>query len=205
LDANQTPIIHPKTPEAAWYHEHRYLPKVVKKLTEADELPFSVFFCGPQESNNPVTKKREDIAHSLGEMKGMDIVLGEEFCHDIKKIEKEQNHPIAPDNVYEQAAAQKADLVVILRSSYGSVAEMHEFLAQPQIAHKTWVFADKVHDNGYSSNGWLKLHENAEGKVRYFKSPDDIDQCHLKTQVIEIVQNSRIRKWYYSQYAKGVN
>jgi len=85
--------------------------------------------------------------------------------------------------------------VVLFRASYGSVAELHDFLADREIAQRLWLFADKAHKNGYSSNGRVISYEKTQRPVIYYDNPDDIIKCAILTRVLEIADDHRVARF----------
>ena len=43
------------------------------------------------------------------------------------------------------------------------------------------------------------MHEQTEHKVYYFTSPDDLEKCYLKTNIVQLAENIRTAKWMRSK------
>lgn len=194
--SNLSPLV-PKTPEAAAYHHDVFVPYIYEKLQEAiKKVQLSILVCGPNiaDEDNPLAKKRTDTINRLRE-DGFDAYTGEEIVAELSKLDEENEKPEKPADVYEMIAARRSDLVVIFRSSFGSVAELHDFLADKEIANRLWLFADKKHKQGYSSNGKVISYEKTQRPVIYYDNPKDIDKCALLTRVLDIAHDHRVAKY----------
>lgn len=86
------------------------------------------------------------------------------------------------------------DYVVCLMASPGSIGEVHDFGTEPKIASKMMVCIDRRHKHGYSANGVLKIFQGMNGKLDWFRSPNDLDECHLAGRVIEQIRCVAYRK-----------
>ena len=196
LSSNLSPLI-PKTPEAAEYHNDVFVPHIYKKLQEdLKRVQLSILICGPDitTDNNPLAKKRKDTINSLRE-NSYDAYTGEEIVEELSKLDKQNERPEKPAHIYEMMAARNSDVVVIFRASYGSVAELHDFLADKEIAQRLWLFVDKKHKKGYSSTGRVVIYEKTQRPIIYYDNPEDIDKCTLLTRVLDIADNNRVAKF----------
>lgn len=192
-----SPLI-PKTTKAAEYHQQVFLPKVADRLQQLSRVPLSVFVCGPSSEADPLAKKKLDIINAFRE-KDYDAYTGEEVVKELKTRDTKAGRPVRTDNVYEREVARSSELVIMLRVSYGSVAEFHEFFSVPEIANHLYVFVDEEHYDSYSTVGALSMHEKMYGKVLRYKSPDDIEKCSLVGRSLEIAEMHRAAKWLSEQ------
>jgi hypothetical protein len=181
------------TQKAAQYHSLVYMRNIAARLDELQQETLTIFVCGPSERSNPLTKKRYDTVNAL-RADNHSAIIGEDEVPRLIKIDEEHGRKPKPFNNYERLLADECDLVIVFCASPGSIGETHEFLSAPNIAQKTLVYADEVHKSGYSAKGALTEHERLYGKVIYYKYPDDIEQCNLKTQIIDRVEDLKIAK-----------
>ena len=195
-DIKLSPLI-PKTPEATKYHQDVFVPHIYEKLqTRIKEIQLSILICGPKlyGDNNPLANKRKNTINQL-RLESFDAYTGEEIEQELSEYDAKDNQPRKPAHIYEMIAARNSDLVVIFRASYGSVAELHDFLADREIAQRLWLFVDKAHKSGYSSNGRVVTYENTQRPVIYYDNPEDIEKCTLLTRVLDIANNHRVAKF----------
>lgn len=195
-DSNLSPLV-PKNAKAAKYHTEIFVPQLYQQLQDKiRNTQLSILICGPnlEDPNNPLAKKRADTINELRK-ESFDAYTGEEIVSELGEMDEQNGYSTKPAHIYEMVAARNSEIVIVFRSSYGSVAELHDFLSDREIAHRLWVFADEAHKQGYSSNGRIISYEKNQRPVNYFKSPEDIDECKLLTAVIEIANNHRIAKF----------
>jgi hypothetical protein len=105
--------------------------------------------------------------------------------------------------IREFAQAQTADLILVIQSSFGSTAEVHDFAHFDRLGSKTIIFVDQDAGTGYSALGLLTELQSRYGNVHSYKYPDDIYSCHLLSTATERVQVMRRLKWL-SRHAKGL-
>ncbi len=194
MDDNSPKDPIPKSPKAKDFHQRIYLPRIAKGLEEMRSQPVAVFVCGPTEDSQALTQKKIDTVTALREL-DHDAYLGEELVAELSRQDAEAGSPIQTANTYELIAASKSDLVVVFCASPGSIGETHEFLSVAAIGQKTLIFIDEKYGNGYTSVGILALHQKLYRPLLTYKSPEDIDNCTLKGEVIEWVQNYQSAKW----------
>ncbi len=88
----------------------------------------------------------------------------------------------------EKIQIEKADLVVMLRVSYGTTGEFHDFYNNPDCARKMCVFFDGRHKDSYTHNGSDETFVTLGGKLVEFSYPDDIVNCNLLGMVNDYVR-----------------
>lgn len=187
------PPLRPLTPKAAKYHEDVFLTNVCAKLDELHNVPLEIFVCGPNEGDNPLTKKRFDTVDTLRQL-GHAAFVGEEEVQKLAELDEAKGRRAKPSNYYERLLADHSELIIVFCSSPGSIGETNEFLGAPAIARKTLVCIDEAHENGYIANGVIKAHETLTSNVIRYKSPDDIVSCKLKSTVLERVEAIQLAK-----------
>lgn len=193
---NLSPLI-PKSKEAIEFHNNIFLPFLSKRLQEKlNEVNVSIFVCGPDvnDKDNPLCQKRIDTINKLREQK-YDVFTGEEIVQEMIKQDLKNGQPEKPVHLYEMTAAGSCDMVILFRASYGSVAELHDFLSDNEIAERLWIFADIAHKKGYSSNGRVVTYEMTHRPVNYYTAPQDIEQCRLLSNILKIAYYHRLARY----------
>jgi len=110
-----------------------------------------------------------------------------DFCEDVWKPEKLAATGLNL-SVAEFLQAKAYDYIVCLMASAGSIGEVHDFARDKRLAAKMMICVDRRHKQGYSAQGVLRIFEGLHGKIDWFKSPDDIKQCHLATRVLDQIR-----------------
>lgn len=90
-------------------------------------------------------------------------------------------------SVAELLQAREYEYIVTIMGSPGSIAEVHDFCREPEIAHKMTICINEEHLSGYSGQV-LHIFEGNHGRIEKFKFPDDIIGCHLLGRVVEQVE-----------------
>lgn len=190
----------PLKPQAIRYHNEMF-PKMMESVDQLTKTPISVFICGPSDETNPITQKKIDI---INDLRGREVtaLIGEEEVAVLKAHDREAGKMEKTDNAYEIVIAKTCDLVIVIRSSPGSIAETHEFIGHPDVSYKTAICIDKTDSEGYSSTGLVAQHRKLQHPIFEYTFPDDIDSCRLKTQLVEWVQTHQIAK---GCQVKGLN
>jgi hypothetical protein len=78
--------------------------------------------------------------------------------------------------------------------SPGAIGEVHDFAKTRHLACKMMVCVDEQHKDGYSAGGALRIFEGLNGKLDWFKAPQDLTECHLATRVLRQVEKAREAK-----------
>lgn len=177
----------PKSTRAKDYHDNVYLPKMEKTLKEIEQLPLSIVIWGPDSSGESILyEKRVQILNELRK-KGFDAFFSEEV-----KVE-EFDH--LPQKTQEFVQAMAADLIIILRCSYGSVAEFHDFSDYRKIAGKMYVFVDEQTKDSYSSQGAVEELNELYRKVESYKYPEDLKTCSLLAKILSLTRKIQHTKY----------
>ncbi len=96
--------------------------------------------------------------------------------------------------------AHRADFIVVLYSSPGSIAEVHDFGALLKIlGTKMMVFVDSRHTQGYGYSRLLSELKAEFANVNHYTHPEDITVCHLMAAVDKKLGRLRIAKWWAAQ------
>jgi hypothetical protein len=107
-------------PRAREHYEKRFLPKYKRYINQVNETPLTLLVWGPGKSGGDLYSKRLQIRGLLRE-RGFAAVFSEE-------IEKDCPVPGFSSKARELLQACSADLIVVLHCSFGSVAEVHDFV-----------------------------------------------------------------------------
>lgn len=166
----------PKTKRAKKFHETIFLPIMKKILTEIKRTQLSILIWGPSKSNELMYKKRVDILNELRK-KDHDAFFSEELTK-----ESEGNKSIS-HKAQEFIQASAAELIIILRCSYGSVAETHDFADYKKIASKMLIFVDEETKQSYSNQGAIRELGELYRRIEVFRYPDDIVACNLLKKI----------------------
>ena len=99
-------------------------------------------------------------------------------------------------SVAEYLEAMSFDYVVCLMASPGAIGEVHDFAHKPGIATKMTICIDQDHEEGYSAHTVLRVFEGLHGRIDWFKTPEDIRDCHLATRVVsQVTKLAEARQW----------
>jgi hypothetical protein len=85
-------------------------------------------------------------------------------------------------------------MIVVLQTSYGSVAEVHDFSSFRVIDYKMLIFIHEKTTDGYSYKGALTELKKLYNNVETF-SDDDVVQCHLLAKVLDKVNVLQMVKY----------
>ena len=179
----------PRSDRAQKYHDNIYRPRRDELIRRIEKTPLSIVIWGPGEGGGPLYNKRVDILNQL-RANGLDAFFSEEESQD------PQLSTLPSEKAKEYVQASVAELVVVLRVSYGSVAEVHDFADFHDIASKMLVFVDSKTFEGYSTMGAIKELRELHGKIESFHYPEDINNCKLLTSVINkvrLMQHAKFR------------
>lgn len=162
--------------------------EIFKDIKRKSEL--NIVIWGPCFSKDPkiqkIYEKKKQIQKIIGDL-GHNIVIGEED-ELVKKLQK------SGLNLYsaEYIEATNADYIVCFMASPGSIGEVHDFATK--FTHKMMICINAEYNEGYSAGGILSIFEGKNGKLDWFKYPEDIDECHLAGRVIKQIQRVRQAK-----------
>ena len=118
---------------------------------------------------------------------GLDANFSEEISKQMNNIFSEKGK--------EFIQAMAADLVIILRCSYGSLAELHDFADYKSIAGKLYIFIDEESMDSYSSLGAVSDLDKLYRKIEKFRFPDDVSKCNLLGRIIDFVIKIQYTKY----------
>lgn len=181
------------SPRARQFLEKEFKPKYKRFLKAAKKIMLVILVWGPSASTSSsygrrLYRKRLKIRNALRK-RGFCAVFSEELKAKGNKEESLKS--------IEYAQAEAADLVVVIESSPGSLAEVHDF-ADKAVNYKMLVFVDESVKTGYPYQGALRDLNDAYDNVKTFKYPEDIAECHLLTQVVKKAEALR-RLAYYNE------
>ena len=147
-----------------------------------NRIRLKILILGPGSGGGNVYKKRCEIRELIKS-------LGHEadFCEDILK-----NQVLVASglnlSVAEYILAKTYDYIVCLMASPGSIGEVHDLARHKKLACMMMICIDSQHEGGYSAKGILRIFEGLNGKIDWFISPADINQCHLATRVLDQIK-----------------
>lgn len=104
--------------------------------------------------------------------------------------------------INEYIQAGNADYIILIPSSPGSVAELHDFVVYRSIVSKMLILMDKKFNNGYSSKGELVLVEKKGAEVVWFDNNELGERC-LIDKVLRIVQKVQYAKFMQDELNKN--
>lgn len=179
-----------RTAEAVDHHTF-FRKRYLDYLDKVKNTPLSVLVWGPSlKGQSPLSEKRKSIINEL-RSHGFDAFASEE----LQNMEYEAGYSNMPLNVKEYLQACAADIVVVLQASVGSTGEVHDFAPYQNIAPKLVVFVDEHIINGYSGGGALRILRVNGGTVINYRNPQDIEECHLLSLVVECVRERQYAKF----------
>jgi len=182
----------PLSPRAQQFFEHVFKPRYDALQQAVRQTPLVILVWGPGASAGDLYQKRLQIRDELRRL-GHAAMFSEELAGGTPAGMSQKG--------IEFLQAQAADLIVVMQTSYGSVAEVHDFASYRVVNFKMLIFIDERAQDGYSYRGALSELKTLYGNVETFKYPDDITQCHLLRKVIEKVNVLQMVKYRDEQNA----
>lgn len=174
------------SPEAKRHYED-YVRWLREDFAEAEATSLVVLVWGPGSSaGGELFKKREEIRGKL-RTRG-DVAL---FSEELDEVCRAFSASIRVRELFE---ARRADFIVALYSSPGSIAEVHDMART--LGTKMLIFIDSRHTGGYGFSGLLGELKSSFNNVETYEFPKDIDECHLMAAVEEKLKNLRLSKWW---------
>lgn len=151
-----------------------------------------VLIWGPGEGDKELYKKRKEIKERISASGHI-----AHFSEDVWTQEALERTGLNL-TVAEYLQAKAYDYIICLMASPGSIAEAHDFAKDKKIAHKMMICIDSNHSAGYSANGMLKIFEGNNGKIDWYKVPNDLLECHLATRIYRQIENVTHARQYES-------
>ena len=182
----------PLSPRAQQFFDQVFKPRYDALQQAVRQTPLVILVWGPGASAADLYQKRLQIRDKLREL-GHAAMFSEDLAGSTSDHFSQKG--------IEFLQAQAADLIVVMQTSYGSVAEVHDFASYRIINFKMLIFIDERAQDGYSYRGALTELKTLYGNVETFKYPDDITQCHLLGKVLEKVGVLQIVKYRDQQNA----
>jgi hypothetical protein len=176
------------SPAARDYYERRFLPAYREMLRAVQATPLTVLVWGPGPDAADLYAKRLHIRDEL-RRDGIAAVFSEE-------IDIQVPGTGVSAKMRELLQALSADLIVVLQSSPGSIAETHDFAEFVRdVGSKLMVFIDAKAVDGYSYTGALAELQVLFHNVHTYTAPQDLTECNLLAAVREVVRVLRHLKW----------
>ncbi len=157
-----------------------------ERIREASTVSLSILIWGPAESDSDLYRKRVQIRHTL-RLLGHVARFSEEWD---TAAEESSTWTV---NRKEFIQTQLVDWIIILYSSFGSVAETHEIGNLDQLKLKLLVLVNQEHTGSYGARGLLKNLELYNRVVKY--TTQDLLSCSLMTRIIQETEIRQIEKW----------
>lgn len=173
-------------PRAQEYFDRVFKPQFDALMQEVRRTPLVILVWGPGESAGDLFRKRLQIRNELRRLGHVAM-----FSED---LESSRQAGVSQKGI-EFLQAQAADLIVVMQTSYGSVAEVHDFASFRVVNFKMLIFIDESAQDGYSYRGALAELRAQYNNVETYKYPDDIVQCNLLHKVIEKVDVLQMVKY----------
>jgi hypothetical protein len=148
----------------------------------------NVLILGPAPSPDPVYRKREQIRDLVSGL-GHDAFFPEDLLSK-KEIERSGLDLTS----LEELLVRKADYIVCLMASPGTVGEAHDFASDDTIAKKMMICIDRAHTQGYSGLGLLRVFVGNNGILHEYRGPQDIVECNVASAVIKQVNSVAMSK-----------
>jgi hypothetical protein len=184
----------PLSPSAQRYFNQVFKPKYEALQQAVRQTPLVILVWGPGASAADLYKKRLQIRDELRRL-GHVALFSEE-------LEGGSPESVSQKGI-EFLQAQAADFIVVMQTSYGSVAEVHDFAEHRIINFKMLIFIDERNTDGYSYRGALAELKTLYNNVETYKYPEDITQCHLLTKVLQKVNVLQMVKYRATENAKS--
>ena len=164
---------------------------VHEKITSAPpSSALRILLWGPCETGGALYNKRAEIRNSLEKL-GHKVWFSED-------LSSASAHAVGGLNVTleEYQHVNSVDYVVCLMSSPGTIGEVHDFAKKRHFACKMMICVDRQHEDGYSAKGVLRIFEGLNGKLDWFRVPEDLTECHLATRVHQQIQKTaEAKQW----------
>ncbi len=126
-----------------------------------------------------------------------DVFFSEEIGEEAEKKLGYRPNP----KIFEKIQIDRADLVIMLRVSPGTIGEFHDFCNNPDYARKMYVFFDSKHKKGYTHLGTDEIFVTDGGKLEEFSYPKDITECNLQGKISNYIRKVQ-EALYISPYKK---
>jgi hypothetical protein len=182
-------------PRAKLLYE-RYVQSISEDYSEIDLTPLVVLVWGPGPCGGVLFEKRKQI-------RGMLVAQGDVALFS-EELDETCRNFAGSARAKELVQANRADFIVVLYSSPGSVAEVHDFgQFMNVLGTKMLIFIDSDNVAGYGYSGLLSELQTALNNVCTYRYPEDIRDCHLVGAVNERLAKLRIAKWWAAQ--KGLS
>lgn len=149
-----------------------------------------VLIFGPGPSKRAIYKKRCEIREQLTR-------LGHQadFAEDVWTPQALESSGLNL-SVAEYLQAKAYDYIVCLMASPGSIGEVHDFAKDKKLASKMMICVDETHKSGYSAQGVLRIFEGRNGKLDWYESPRDVEECYLSGRVLQQIEKvSEAKQW----------
>jgi hypothetical protein len=149
-----------------------------EQLTRILAVPIRVLVWGPNPtSSSPAAKKRAEIRDAL-KARGFCAVFSEE-------LKKPEGSEEMSEKTVEQAQVVAAHLIlVLLEGAPGALAELHDFVDDPETVGKIYAMVPSAYKEGYSANGAIRELDDGYGGV-YWYGPDELEACHVLTRAVK--------------------
>jgi hypothetical protein len=181
----KTRRIRPKSEEAERYHHDVFLPRMQNVQAKIESTPLTVLVWGPGESDSPLYDQRIEILNALRDT-NIDANMSEQLADPSEEWSVQSQ---------EFVQAMAADVIVVLCTSPGSIAEVAGFSNYPEIASKMVVFIDRSHDQSYVAVGPAR-DVSIFGNVHYYDSPDDLIMGRLVNKALFVIRRYQMVSWY---------
>jgi hypothetical protein len=169
-------------------HLQKFKRWLKEDMAEVETTPLVVLVWGPGESGGDLYQKRLQIRDML--RGGGDAALFSEeldaLCAGFKGSARAK----------ELIQANRADFIIVLYGSPGSIAEAHDFGFFDVLGSKMLVCVDSRHVDGFGYKGLLTDMQKRFNNVHEYAYPEDIRDCHLMTALEERLETFRVGKWW---------
>ncbi|MDQ6759598.1 MAG: hypothetical protein M3Z32_07005 [Acidobacteriota bacterium] len=173
-------------------HYEKYIRWLKDDMSDISATPLVVLVWGPGESGGDLFVKRGQIKDML--IKHGDVALFSEHLDEVC------SGFAGSARAKELIQAHRADFIVVIYGSPGSIAEVHDFGGFLKVlGSKMLVFVDSRHTEGYGYSGLLSELKAEFNNVQTYKYPEDIHECHLMGDVDKKLAKLRLAKWWAGQ------
>lgn len=150
----------------------------------------TVLLWGPGPSGDDIYKKRCELKDQLRNL-GHQADFSEDICSSELRSAGGLNL-----SVTEFFQAKTYDYIVCLMASPGSIGEVHDFAKHRMLAAKMMICIDRRYKDGYGAQGAIRIFEGLNGKLDWFESPTDVNECHLATRILDQIQKvAEMKQW----------
>jgi hypothetical protein len=156
----------------------------LESLRRIEQVPIAVLVWGPSpESDDPVALTRRLLREKLIES-GHLAEFSEDLC------DRHSHYSIIAQQV---SQARVFDIIFSIPGSYGSIAEIHDFVRMSDLSSKLIIFIDIRERDGYSAQSLIAADTSGTCKVEMYNA-SELPECVLQLALDKI---RRLQELFY--------